>query len=539
MRSSDSFAAFRGILGLCLFLAAACAQAPVAPLVVTSATVPPALLATPTPGPTELPQLAPVRVDGLSFTVDGKPFRFVGANAIYFGFYQDYGYSIEQAIRSAKENGIGVIRVYLGFGENTWGGKPFEEYDKVLDIAARNGVYVIATLTDCCCMGGSWSQTTDAYFSKVPYCNLTSTTDLASFEDYAKGIVMRKNTVNGKMYRDDTTILAWDLANEQALQLFSDSDLHAWLDAATKYIKSVDPNHLVTLGVDGSRDVYNKPGPHYDALNVPNLDFFSFHYNLPNYYAVASNLDSIRYRTEMLFSMKKPVILEEFGVGSERALPQAVNRNMLDNWVQSYKDQMDTAFSSGASGVMFWGWGVPETKTVPLWWKLEDHDVTETEFTRLIKDYQIPAAAFTPTSAQMVSTPEPTVPAPQPAYVTAFCTLIGKPKTTTVAVGAPVTLLWGWDAKTEAQVEDFVQNNVTTVTLDGNVITSMEQYPTRKNSAGLYEVIWSAEVGILSPGQHLILYDVRWKKMIDDGTKTYGPGGQVETQHVECDVLVK
>jgi hypothetical protein len=30
-----------------------------------------------------------------------------------------------------------------------------KEYDKVLDIAAQNGMYVIVVLTDCCYMGGA------------------------------------------------------------------------------------------------------------------------------------------------------------------------------------------------------------------------------------------------------------------------------------------------------------------------------------------------------------------------------------------------
>jgi hypothetical protein len=54
---------------------------------------------------------------------------------------------------------------------------------------------------------------------------------------------------------------------------------------------------------------------------------------------------------------------------------------------------MDTAFSAGASGVMFWGWGVPETMTVPLWWRYEDHDITEQEFCTLIREYQLPVPA--------------------------------------------------------------------------------------------------------------------------------------------------
>jgi hypothetical protein len=78
-------------------------------------------------------------------------------------------------------------------------------------------------------------------------------------------------------------------------------------------------------------------------------------------------------------------------INSQRVFEPAVDKNTLANWVQAYKDPMDAAFSAGAAGVMFWGWGVPETRTVPLWWKDEDHNAAETEFCTMIREYQIPA----------------------------------------------------------------------------------------------------------------------------------------------------
>ena len=336
-------------------------------------------------------QLPPVEISSLGFTIDEKPFRFIGANTIYFGYYNEYNYSIEEAIKTASETGISVIRIYVGFSEETWGGKHFEEYDKVLDIAAKYGVYVIVTLTDCCCLGGDWGQTEEAYFSKVPYCNLTDTSGLSSFKEYIKSVLLRKNTINGKLYRDDTTIMAWDIVNEPALQIFTDSDLNTWLLEVTSYIKTIDTNHPVTIGIDASRSIYNSDGPHYEALNVPDLDFFSFHYNLNDYSVVSQHLNLIKFRTEKFISMGKPVILEEFGVGSQRVI-DTEEEGTLDIWLQAYKQQMDTVFSSGASGAMFWGWGVPITRAVPLWWRYEDHDVTEIEFCTMIKEYKIPSA---------------------------------------------------------------------------------------------------------------------------------------------------
>jgi hypothetical protein len=533
----------RGIIVLFLMLITACGT--VTSVTPTTALIPPTQeevipTATSTTSPTTNPQLPPIKVKYPGFTIDGKPFRFIGANSIYFGFYDEYGFRIEDAIRTAKESGINVLRIYIGFGINSWNGKPYEKFDEVLDIAAKYGVYVIATITDCCCFGGDWGKTNEAYFQHVPYCDVANATSLTSFKDYIKKVLFRKNSVNGIIYKDDTTIMAWDVANEQPLQLFSDSGFKNWLTDITAYIKSLDPNHLITIGIDMSRDVYSSAGAPYEALNVPGLDFYSFHFNLPNYRAAASNLDSLRYRTEMLLSKGKPVVLEEFGVGSERVLIKGVDTTVEGAWLKAYRDQMDIAFSSGVSGVMFWGWGVPETRSVPLWWNTEDHDITETKFVNLIKDYQIPPANIAPNSSEIINTPLPTDLPVKEVYVKAFCTIIGLEKTTHVPAGSPVTLVWGWSAKTESQIDDFLESNITTITFDGKVIEGSRYGGIRKvETRDIFEVLWVAPLGILSPGEHIITYDGKFDEKIEDGTSSYGPGTENEFVHDECLILVE
>lgn len=353
----------------------------------------------PSPQQAATSELPPVRLGSTGFTVNGKMFRFIGANSIYLGFYPRYGFSVGEAIRTAKQNGITVLRIYLWLGDAPWGGRTPEEYDMVLDACAREGMYVIAVLTDC--TPGDWGRTRQEYYSKVPHCDLASPEGLASFKEHISRILTRRNTANGRVYRDDTTILAWDVANEPPLYDFDHSDAHKWLCEVVPYIKSLDPKHLVTIGIMASSAAYDSAGAAYEALNVPGLDFFSFHYYPSDRQAPAelcrsdAYLDGLRFRTAQFLQMGKPVVLEEFGYGSQRELEARMggepSESELACWLTVYKKQMDTAFSAGASGVLFWGWGVPETKTVPLWWKNEDHDATEEEFCSLIRGYQVPA----------------------------------------------------------------------------------------------------------------------------------------------------
>jgi hypothetical protein len=146
-----------------------------------------------------------------------------------------------------------------------------------------------------------------------------------------------------------------------------------------------------------------------------------------------------------------------------------------------------------------------------------------------------PIATFSPTPIL-----SPTSTAVKPINITAFCTLIGKDSKTYVPRGTPIIITWGWDAKTETQINDYLQNNITTITLDGKVIEGIMSDGIKKNEkSGLPEVVWFSEVGMLNPGQHTITYDVNWKKMIDDGTSTYGPGSKNVTEHDECQIIVE
>ena len=145
----------------------------------------------------------------------------------------------------------------------------------------------------------------------------------------------------------------------------------------------------------------------------------------------------------------------------------------------------------------------------------------------------LPSATIAPSS-----TATPTATTVKSVYITAFCTLIGKDLKTYVQRGTPVIITWGWDAKTETQINDYLQNNVTTITLDGKIIEG-KMNDEITNNKGLLEVVWLSEVGVLNPGQHTVTYDVKWKKMIDDGLNTYGPGSKNETEHDECQIIVE
>lgn len=62
----------------------------------------------------------------------------------------------------------------------------------------------------------------------------------------------RSNRYTGKKYTDDPTIMSWQIGNEP--RVFSDAAKPAftkWIKEAAALIKSLDSNHLVSIGSEG------------------------------------------------------------------------------------------------------------------------------------------------------------------------------------------------------------------------------------------------------------------------------------------------
>ena len=61
----------------------------------------------------------------------------------------------------------------------------------------------------------------------------------------AGGLLSRRNTYNGRIYKDDPTIFAWDILNEPRQNQGDYGTVQKWIDVMASYVKSVDPNHMV------------------------------------------------------------------------------------------------------------------------------------------------------------------------------------------------------------------------------------------------------------------------------------------------------
>src|SRR5690606_11396930 len=98
-----------------------------------------------------------------------------------------------------------------------------------------------------------------------------------SYARQAARLVRRINTVNGKRYRNDPTILAWQTANEpRPMRPHAIEAYKQWIAETAGQLKSIDPNHLVSIGHEGW--VGSEGVAVYEQIHADrNIDYLTIH----------------------------------------------------------------------------------------------------------------------------------------------------------------------------------------------------------------------------------------------------------------------
>ena len=174
--------------------------------------------------------------------------------------------TVDRQFDMAAAANLTVVRMFAfpvleGFNLQTSAGKYNEKAAKGLDYviaaAARRGLKLVIALAN------NWKYNNFNTDAKCAYTNWTKTakgcddfwTDKAAIKLYKKNserITGRVNTLTGIAYKDDPTILAWNLINEPRCETPGCAPkLQSWIEDVSAHLKSVDPNHLITVGEDG------------------------------------------------------------------------------------------------------------------------------------------------------------------------------------------------------------------------------------------------------------------------------------------------
>jgi mannan endo-1,4-beta-mannosidase len=212
------------------------------------------------------------------------------------------------------------------------------------------------------------------------------------YREYVTRLIHRRNTVNGRIYRDDPTIMTWELANEPrpgtdeangSVTVFSQ-----WVDATARWIHEQDPHHLVCTGSEGIWGSLRKPENFIQAHETPAIDYVTVHMWLKNWgwlrdphlspgyeKAAARARDHVEEHTVIATEkLHKPLVLEEFGLprDHDRREPDSPT-TARDDYFQRMFNQVVESCRAGRAlqGANFWTWtgegragsGKPESTT--------------------------------------------------------------------------------------------------------------------------------------------------------------------------------
>lgn len=208
--------------------------------------------------------------------MDGEQeFRFLSFNIPNLNYVEDemsftttnpYGlpteFEIRDAMESVRQMGGRVIRIYTipvrndrfpaeavtyVEGPGQFNEEAFKSLDMVLALANEYGIRLIfPLLNNWQWMGGVPNY---AAFRGKGWNDFWNDEELINdFKQTVYFVLNRTNTITGVKYKDDKAILCWETGNE--LQ-----GPHSWTVSITRYIKSLDSNHLIMDGYHAINDL--------------------------------------------------------------------------------------------------------------------------------------------------------------------------------------------------------------------------------------------------------------------------------------------
>jgi mannan endo-1,4-beta-mannosidase len=324
---------------------------------------------------------------GKDLRLDGKEFRFAGSNNYYLMYKSRL--MVDDVFADAQAAGFTVLRTW-GFldignqdGSNSlrgpadgvyfqyWDGDSpayndgpdgLQRLDYVLASARAHGIRLIIPLTNNWNDFGGMDQYVRWAGGSFHDDFYTNPVIRGWYQDWFSHVATRVNSLTGVAYRDDPTIMAWELGNEPRCLSAgayprspncTTATLTSWADQVSRHLKSVDPNHLVGVGDEGffcdnpaDPDWTRNCGEGVDNLaltRLPAVDLMSLHL-YPDGWGkdLPWTHDWIRRHVREANRIGKPVLWGEFGW-----LTKATRNTVYKTWTDIFDQE-------GGDGWLYW-----------------------------------------------------------------------------------------------------------------------------------------------------------------------------------------
>lgn len=305
-----------------------------------------------------------VRVEDGQFTLDGDTYRYAGANYWHGGYLAATDPErLARELDLLRDRGIVNLRV-LALSEDSTQSRSvspavirapgkFDEplqqgLDRLLVELRKRDMKAVLYLTNFWQWSGgmtqylAWHTDTeiidpdesgrwDAYMdSASDFYRCAPCQD--QYLSAVRTLTERENTISGLHYRDDPTIMAWQLANEPRPGGATFRPQHArdyidWVHDSAAAIGAMAPKQLVSSGSEGVFGSQERRSLYIRAHDTPAIDYLTVHLWIKNWGwfdihnpektfpdALEKSRDYLQQHIEVAGELDKPLVLEEFGV---------------------------------------------------------------------------------------------------------------------------------------------------------------------------------------------------------------------------------
>ncbi|CAM8901284.1 unnamed protein product [Rhodiola kirilowii] len=331
-----------------------------------------------------------IRTRGVHFMLNGDPYYANGFNAywlMYMASDPSQRYKVTSAFRQAAGHGLTVARTWafsdggykpLQYSPGSYNDQMFKGLDFVVAEARKYGIKLILSLVNNYESFGGKKQYVNWARSRGQY--LATEDDFFRnqvvkefYKGHVKTVLNRYNTLTGVVYKNDPTIMAWELINEpRCTSDTSGRTLQAWIVEMASYVKSIDRNHLLEVGLEGFYSDSNRQrrnvnpgfsiGTDFLANNlVPGIDFATVHSYPDQWLSNSNDQAQLSFLGNWLNVhiqdaqniLHKPLLFAEFGKSLKDTGYSTYQRDSMFNQVY-YQIYASAKRGGAAAGGLFW-----------------------------------------------------------------------------------------------------------------------------------------------------------------------------------------
>jgi mannan endo-1,4-beta-mannosidase len=367
-----------------------------------------------------------VTVKNKQFKIQNKPYHYIGTNYWYGGYLfpdtlNDGKKRLINELNFLQKKGINNLRIMMSSeGDGTY------EYRISPAIQGKQGLYnmailvgfdfllfemkkrnmkAIMVLTNNWEWSGGMGQYLEwagcknpplpktslwdwdnycEYISKFYNCDSCNT----YFRKYISMLLNRTNTFTKTKYKNDQTIMAWELANEpRPMKKTANEYYYQWIKNTSEYIKSIDKNHLVTTGVEGVIGTSQDSNLFIKIHQLKSIDYATMHIwpktwawyggnktdEATNDTTLSKSLKYVKQHIAIMNKIEKPLVLEEFGMHRDgNSFDKNATTKHRDIYYSFLLKELQKSISNNESlqGCNFWGFAGLQKNKKDIWWKL-------------------------------------------------------------------------------------------------------------------------------------------------------------------------